>query len=145
MSKLVSNGRFVSDDIGFDWSAYQKGIVGDANALDVPSNADIDDLVDQFSTLKAVRIAFPSSADGRGFSLASFLRQAGFTGHIRAIGPLHSDQYPLALRCGIDAIEIPDDLAARQPEHLWQEAMQRVHGGYREMLMQSASQHDKAA
>jgi hypothetical protein len=30
-----------------------------------------------------------------------------------------ADQYPMARRVGFDAVEIPDEMAARQPEAQW--------------------------
>ncbi|MGR3494284.1 DUF934 domain-containing protein [Citreimonas sp.] len=67
-----------------------------------------------------VRIAFPSSADGRGFTLARLLRLRGFTGRLRAAGHVIADQYAMARRAGFDEVEIDDALAARQPEDQWQ-------------------------
>ncbi|MEY3959724.1 MAG: hypothetical protein RIR14_378, partial [Pseudomonadota bacterium] len=40
-------------------------------------------------------------------------------GELRAVGPMIADQYPMARRVGFDAVEIPDDIAARQPEPQW--------------------------
>lgn len=66
-----------------------------------------------------IRIAFPSFADGRGFTLARRLRQAGYSGRLRAAGHVLADQYAMARRAGFDEVEISDDLAARQPEDQW--------------------------
>lgn len=66
-----------------------------------------------------VRIAFPSFADGRGFTLARLLRRRGFAGRLRAAGHVIADQYAMARRAGFDEVEIDDDLAARQPAEQW--------------------------
>ena len=66
-----------------------------------------------------VRIDFPSSADGRGFTLARLLRLRGYTGRLRARGHVIADQYAMARRAGFDEVEISDALAARQPEDQW--------------------------
>lgn len=79
----------------------------------------VEELRRHFDGLKAVRIDVDSFADGRGFTLAQRLRHMGFTGHIRAKGHLIADQYAMARRAGIDAIEISDEMAARQPEDQW--------------------------
>ncbi|MEQ5868801.1 DUF934 domain-containing protein [Sagittula sp. NFXS13] len=71
------------------------------------------------SLAENIRIAFPSSADGRGFSLARILRLQGFTGRLRAAGHVLSDQYTMARRCGFDEVEISDELADRQPAEQW--------------------------
>lgn len=65
-----------------------------------------------------VALVFPSFSDGRGFSLAKRLRQAGYDGALRAVGPLIPDQCHFAERVGFDELEIPDDMALRTaPEH----------------------------
>jgi uncharacterized protein (DUF934 family) len=73
--------------------------------------------------LGLIEIQFPAFSDGRGFSLASLLRRAGFDGELRASGRLVVDQYLHAIGCGFNTIEIPDDLAARQPEAQWRAAL----------------------
>lgn len=66
-----------------------------------------------------VSVLFPVFSDGRGFTLARQIRAAGYTGRLRATGPLIADQYAMARRAGFDEVEIPDDIAARQPEAQW--------------------------
>ncbi|MFN6951965.1 MAG: DUF934 domain-containing protein, partial [Albidovulum sp.] len=58
-------------------------------------------------------------SDGRGFTLARHLRGRGYTGRLRAKGPVISDQYAMARRSGFDEVEIPDELAQRQPAEEW--------------------------
>jgi uncharacterized protein (DUF934 family) len=43
----------------------------------------------------------------------------GFAGRLRAHGPVIADQYSMIRRVGFDEVEIPDDLAARQPADQW--------------------------
>ncbi len=69
--------------------------------------------------LTLIRIAFPAFNDGRAFTIARRLRMAGYKGTLRAVGPVIADQYAMARRVGFDDVEIPDDLAARQPEAQW--------------------------
>lgn len=66
-----------------------------------------------------VVVRFALFTDGRGFTLARLIRAAGFTGPLRAAGPLIADQYRLLRRAGFDEVEIPLSIAARQPEALW--------------------------
>jgi uncharacterized protein (DUF934 family) len=73
--------------------------------------------------LALIAVQFPAFSDGRGFSLASLLRRAGFTGELRASGRVVADQYLHALGCGFDTIEIPDDLAQRHIEAHWRKAL----------------------
>lgn len=69
--------------------------------------------------LSLIRISFPSFSDGRAFTIARRLRVMGFAGELRATGPVIADQYAMARRVGFDSVEIPDALAARQPEDQW--------------------------
>ncbi|MBP0482993.1 DUF934 domain-containing protein [Sagittula salina] len=85
--------------------------------LDLPSDTDPATL--DPGTAAHIRVAFPSSADGRGFTLARILRLKGFTGTLRAAGHVLADQYAMARRAGFDEVEIDDALAARQPEPQW--------------------------
>ena len=66
-----------------------------------------------------VRVDFPSSADGRGFTIARVLRLKGYTGRLRAKGHVLADQYAMARRSGFDEVEIDHALADRQPEDQW--------------------------
>ena len=125
MSIIVKEGAFVAEHI-------EENLL-----IEVASDANPYDLLDQSATAKGYCILFPSSADGRGFSIASVLRQNGFKGHLRAKGHVLADQYPLAVRNGFDDVEISDELAARQPEEQWAEAFSRAQHVYRESLMAS--------
>jgi len=87
-------------------------------ALDLPSDTD-PDTIDLSPSLQMIRVAFPSSGDGRGFTIARQLRLRGFQGRLRAKGQVLADQYAMARRSGFDEVEIDDALAARQPEDQW--------------------------
>lgn len=88
-------------------------------AIDVPSDADPDALRPYLEAANMIRIDFPSSADGRGFSIARRLRLMGYQGRLRATGQMIADQYAMARRCGFDEVQIDAAMAARQPEAQW--------------------------
>jgi len=88
-------------------------------AIDLPNDINPVGMREEFHRIHTIRIAFPSSADGRGFSLARQLRNLGYKGRLRAQGPLISDQFRYALSCGFDEVEIDAEIAARQPESHW--------------------------
>ena len=69
--------------------------------------------------LTLIRVAFPAFSDGRAFTVARRLRMLGYRGQLVAVGPVIADQYAMCRRVGFDAVEISDDLAARQPEDQW--------------------------
>lgn len=117
MSVIVTDNGFAADDWTNGFCEAQD-VANDVCALDVPSSADPGDIALQPS-LQLIRVDFPSSGDGRGFTIARQLRLRGFTGRLRARGHVISDQYAMARRAGFDEVEISDDLAARQPEPEW--------------------------
>jgi uncharacterized protein (DUF934 family) len=91
-----------------------------------PNDVGAEELAPWFDRLALIAVRFPSATDGRGFSLARQLRRLGFSGVLRASGPLFADQFPQALACGFDEVEIPDAIAARQPAQHWLAALDRV-------------------
>jgi len=90
-----------------------------ATAVRLEPDEDARKLIPHLDRLTLVEIAFPKFRAGRGYSSARILREAGYTGELRAVGPMIADQYPMARRVGFDAVEIPDEMAARQPEAQW--------------------------
>ncbi len=118
MSVIVSDTGFAPDD----WTGSFSALDADTSdaAVDLPSDTPEADLTGAVLAAPMIRIAFPSSADGRGFSLARLLRLRGYKGRLRAQGHVIADQYAMARRAGFDEVEISDDLAARQPEDQWQ-------------------------
>ncbi len=116
MTQLINDTGFVADDWTHGFCA--QGAANDCAALDLPSDVDPAS-VELKDTLKMIRIDFPSSADGRGFTIARALRLRGFNGRLRAFGHVLADQYAMARRAGFDEVEVPDDLAARQTQDQW--------------------------
>lgn len=93
--------------------------------LRVPGETRVEDVAAAVKTaeLAAIAIVFPAFRDGRGFSLARLLRdRAGFTGELRAEGPLLPDQYAFLVRCGFDAVALNDP--TRLPD--WERCLTQV-------------------
>ena len=67
-----------------------------------------DALLDALEGLALVAVHFEAFTDGRGFSLARRLREAGFAGELRARGSLLPDQAHYLRRCGFNALEFTD-------------------------------------
>ena len=116
MTQLINDTGFVSDD--WTHGFCPPGAANDCRALDLPSDIHPED-VTLSDGLEMIRIDFPSAADGRGFTIARNLRLRGFTGRLRAHGHVIADQYAMARRAGFDEVEVPDDIALRQPEDQW--------------------------
>ncbi|MGR3758862.1 DUF934 domain-containing protein [Roseobacteraceae bacterium NS-SX3] len=111
MTVLVTDTGFTPDD----WTGGFEG----AHVRDVQSDTDPAELASDLEGVEMVRVHFPSSADGRGFTIARMLRLKGYEGRLRAFGHVLADQYAMARRCGFDEVEISGELAARQPEDQW--------------------------
>lgn len=117
-----------------DWEALPEALRQKARdqriGVSVPNHIRIAELKLVLRQLSLVSVAFPAFSDGRGFSLAKLIRNHGFTGTLRASGPLIADQFAYALSCGFDEIELPETSAARQPVEQWLGAADRISHGY---------------
>ncbi len=79
--------------------------VGDTNAtaVRIEPGDDARALLPHLGQLSLVEVTFPVFRDGRGYSAARILREAGYTGELRAAGDVLVDQVPLMRRCGFDS------------------------------------------
>ena len=143
MSVIVTDTGFAADEWTDGFQAWDdtnltRSPREDGYAIDMANDADPAKLVPFFAQAAMIRIAFPSSAGGRGFTLARHLRLLGYTGRLRAYGYVLADQYAMARRCGFDEIEISDDMAARQPAEQWLFRADWQEHGYLNRLQQPA-------
>lgn len=74
-----------------------------ATAVRLESDEDARALIPHLGQLALIEISFPKFRDGRGYSAARILREAGFEGELRAAGDVLVDQIPFMRRCGFDA------------------------------------------
>lgn len=125
MTILVTDRGFQGEDWAEDRILSLEALLsggdlpGQDIAVDFPNNEDPSVLAPFLDRLALIRVAFPAMGDGRGFSIAARLRRMGYSGRLRAAGPLIADQYPAARRTGFDEVEISDALAERQTEAAW--------------------------
>ncbi|MGX9356430.1 DUF934 domain-containing protein [Roseobacteraceae bacterium S113] len=117
MSVIVTDTGFAQDT--WNGSYVTPDCANDAPGLDLASDTDLETLGERLHGFEMIRVDFPSSADGRGFTLARLIRLSGYTGRLRAKGHVLADQYAMARRAGFDEVEIDAALAARQPEDQW--------------------------
>jgi len=61
------------------------------------------DLLAHLDRLALVEVNFPAFTDGRGYSAARILREAGYKGELRAVGDVLIDQLAYMRRCGFDS------------------------------------------
>lgn len=101
-SVIVSLERWRRDEAALRTSNRQIGVRLQNSQSPLALANDID-------RLSLVVVEFPKFSDGRAFSQARLLRdRLGFKGEIRAVGSILRDQYLFMIRCGIDAVELPD-------------------------------------
>lgn len=74
-----------------------------ATAVRIEAGEDARHLIPHLDRVALVEIDFPRFRDGRGYSSARILREAGYKGEIRASGDVLVDQMLFMRRCGFDS------------------------------------------
>lgn len=120
------------DDAAHDEPAVTlEAFLGQTNATAVRIEAgdDARALLPHLGQIALVEVSFPSFRDGRGYSAARILREAGYTGELRAQGDVLVDQIVFMRRCGFDSFapeaEIDAatlDAALARYDHVYQKA-----------------------
>ncbi len=113
---LLKNRIFVNDNVSAnliafaDWqqnaneieNTKQQGVI-------LPGDCEYQAYINQLLKLPIIAVFFEKFNDGRGYSLARLLREAGFKGELRAVGDVLVDQLFYLKRCGFDAFELRAD------------------------------------
>jgi uncharacterized protein (DUF934 family) len=103
-----------------------------AAAVRIEPGDDARDLLPFLDRLRLVDVNFPSFGDGRGYSSARILREAGYQGELRAVGAVFVDQLSHLRRCGFDSFapERPlDPIDAESAFDRWPEVYQATTDG----------------
>lgn len=97
--------RYRSDEVTEQPSVTLDAFLDQSNATAVRLEPDDDAraLLPFLDRLTLVEIAFPKFRDGRGYSSARILREAGYRGELRAQGVVLVDQIAFMRRCGFDS------------------------------------------
>ncbi|MEY4721615.1 MAG: hypothetical protein RIQ46_1340 [Pseudomonadota bacterium] len=121
--------RFRSDEAVAD-PAVTVDAFGDqtnAAAVRIEPGDDARDLLPHLDRIKLVEVNFPAYTDGRGYSAARILREAGYAGELRAVGDVLVDQLAFMRRCGFDSFapnhplnEADAQAALDRYEHVYQ-------------------------
>jgi uncharacterized protein (DUF934 family) len=74
-----------------------------ATAVRIEPGEDARALLPHLDRISLIEITFPKFRDGRGYSSARILREAGYRGELRAAGDVLVDQIAFMRRCGFDA------------------------------------------
>jgi len=101
----------------------------DAVSVRIEAGDDVRRLIPVLNRVKLVEIDFPRFRDGRGYSSARILREAGYKGELKATGDVLVDQVLFMRRCGFDSFA-PDapidpavlDAALKRYDYVYQTA-----------------------
>ncbi len=121
--------RFRSDEVVSDPAVTVDAFDAQTNAsaVRIEPGDDARGLLPVLGRLKLVEVNFPVFGDGRGYSSARLLREAGFSGELRAVGDVAVDQLAALVRCGFDSFapDVPmDDRDAQAALERWPEIYQ---------------------
>ena len=119
--RLLERGMVMAEytivtDQGFQANDWDEASVLLLNGEDDESHA-----VQRLDGVENILITFGGAHDGRGFSLARKLREAGFKGHIRAKGPLVTDQWRHLRQTGFDSLMLSAEQVEKMPLSAWQD------------------------
>ena len=97
--------RFRDDQPSDEPAVTLDAFLGQSNACSVRIEAgdDVRLLLPELGRVRLVEIDFPRFRDGRGFSSARVLREAGYQGEIKATGDVLVDLLFFMRRCGFDS------------------------------------------
>jgi uncharacterized protein (DUF934 family) len=87
-----------------------------ATAVRIEASEDARQLLPFLDRLSLIEIDFPVFGDGRGYSAAQIVREAGYTGELRASGDVLLDQIAYMKRCGFDTFAPDSPINPKQME-----------------------------
>lgn len=98
---------FRSDEPAQEPSVTIEAFAGQTNAtaVRIEPGEDARVLLPFLDRISLVEVNFPVFGDGRGYSAARILREAGYSGELRAVGDVLVDQLPAMRRCGFDSFK----------------------------------------
>ncbi|MFN5128345.1 MAG: DUF934 domain-containing protein [Sphingomonadaceae bacterium] len=123
--------RYRTDEVTEQPSVTLDAFLDQSNATAVRLDPDDDAraLIPFLDRLMLIEVAFPKFRDGRGYSAARILREAGYQGELRAQGDVLVDQIAFMRRCGFDSFapesSLNPDAVARALAH-YEYAYQRA-------------------
>lgn len=126
---MIDTLRFREDEPVGDPAVTVDAFIGQTNAgaVRIEPGDDARELIPYLEQLRLVEVSFPSFGDGRGYSSARILREAGYTGELRAVGDVLVDQIGHMRRCGFDSFgpeKALDPVDAKAALDRWPEVYQ---------------------
>lgn len=107
-------------------------VQSNATAVRIEPGDDARDLLPHLDRIALVEVNFPIFGDGRGYSAARILREAGYDGELRAVGDVLVDQIVAMRRCGFDSFRPDkplDDAAVERALNRYADVYQRTVDG----------------
>ena len=105
-TEQFSAGLRFRDDVAADEPAVSHDAFleqEEADSVRIEAGEDVTVLFPHLSRVRLIEVDFPKFRDGRGFSTARMLREAGYTGEIKATGDVLVDLIFFMRRCGFDS------------------------------------------
>lgn len=101
----MADFRYRNDDPADEPAVTLDAFLEQAEAASVRIEAgeDVAALLPHLGRLKLIEVDFPRFRDGRGFSTARTLREAGYAGELKATGDVLVDLMFFMRRCGFDS------------------------------------------
>ena len=129
---MVNALRFRDDSAHEEPAVTIEAFLGQSNATAVrlEPGDDARELIPHLSRLALIDVSFPKFRDGRGYSAARILREAGYTGELRASGDVLVDQILPLRRCGFDSFVADAELDSA--------AVERALGRYDDVYQRAA-------
>lgn len=122
------------------WNDYHMRFGLPAQGLWLAGEQAPDEVQAVLGELTLIVIEFAKSRDGRGFTLARLLRERhGFTGDLRAAGPLLPDQFAMLMQCGFSSLLVSPAI----PLVRWQEAAVAIQHARPRTLLERLSQRNE--
>ncbi|WP_397586871.1 DUF934 domain-containing protein [Sphingobium fuliginis] len=119
---MVEFLSFREGETGQEPAVTVESFTGQSNstAVRIEAGEDARELLPHLDRLSLVEVNFPAFGDGRGYSAARILREAGYQGELRAVGDVLVDQIVAMRRCGFDSFrpdKALDDAAVERALH----------------------------
>ena len=107
---MVEFLSFREGEVGQEPAVTVESFTGQSNstAVRIEAGEDARELLPHLDRLSLVEVNFPAFGDGRGYSAARILREAGYSGELRAVGDVLVDQIVAMRRCGFSVVKKND-------------------------------------
>ena len=144
---MVEFLSFREGEVGQEPAVTVESFTGQSNstAVRIEAGEDARELLPHLDRLSLVEVNFPAFGDGRGYSAARILREAGYIGELRAVGDVLVDQIVAMRRCGFDSFrpdKALDDAAVERALRRYDDVYQKTIDGPRPVW---ATRHPETA